>query len=257
MVDPTVFKIGDSVSGKPLLAYRFDFSGPDFSEPQKLQGGERVTSAPEVLVLGGVHGDEKEGVICAMGLIEHLKLYPVEGLRITLIPVFNPDGWIGSWRVNGNGVDLNRNLPTADWTAEVSSERYHPGPAANSEPETQALVQWLAKTPPHWLLSLHSWYPLLNVNGACEEEALAIQARNGYRIEKSIGYPTPGCLGTYAGLERAIPTLTYEIERGQKPDILLEQHLPGILAAFAVVREKSRKPEKKQALQESKKFVKY
>ena len=72
-------------------------------------------------------------------------------------------------------------------------------------------VSWLTTLAPAFILSLHSWKPLLNVNGACRPEAEAIASRTGYIIEESIGYPTPGCLGTYTGLERAIPTLTYEI----------------------------------------------
>jgi protein MpaA len=35
-----------------------------------------------------------------------------------------------------------------------------------------------------------------------------------YEITEDIGYPTPGSLGTYAGWERQIPTITFEIERG-------------------------------------------
>jgi len=37
--------------------------------------------------------------------------------------------------------------------------------------------------------------------------------RNGYPVSASIGYPTPGSLGTYAGVERKIPIITLELPR--------------------------------------------
>ncbi len=80
---------------------------------------------------------------------------------------------------------------------------------------------------------------MLNVNGTCQEEAEAIRAVTGYVIEESIGYPTPGCLGTYAGLERAMPTLTYEIERGLAPAEVLRVHVPAVLAALQVAQRRA------------------
>jgi protein MpaA len=74
----------------------------------------------------------------------------------------------------------------------------------------------------------------------CQEEADAIHALTGYVIEESIGYPTPGCLGTYAGLERGMPTLTYEIERGLPPKDVLRVHVPAVLAALQAAQR--RKP---------------
>ena len=33
-----------------------------------------------------------------------------------------------------------------------------------------------------------------------------------YPVEASIGYPTPGSFGTWAGIERNIPTITLELD---------------------------------------------
>jgi protein MpaA len=33
-----------------------------------------------------------------------------------------------------------------------------------------------------------------------------------YPIEENIGYPTPGSFGTWAGIERNIPTITLELD---------------------------------------------
>lgn len=207
---------GNSALGLPLIAHEFRGDGPS------------------ILILGGVHGDESEGVVAAEGLLDSLlRSFPYR-LNVTLWPRFNSDGVLLRTRGNGHGVDLNRNLPTKDWSPEVATPRYHPGPAAGSEPENQALMKLLKEAPPRFLLSLHSWHPVLNVNGDCLPEAESLARSTGYRIDTDIGYPTPGCLGTYAGLERNIPTLTYEIERGLSPGEVLRVHVPAILEMLKV-----------------------
>jgi protein MpaA len=206
----TSFVFGKSALGLPIQAFHFGLQGP------------------EVLILGGVHGDEKEGVAAALGLLnawEHSFPYH---LNVTLVPRFNEDGVLLGTRGNYNGIDLNRNLPTQDWSPEIKIPRYHPGPFAGSEPENQALVEFVATKSPKFILSLHSWHPVLNVNGNCLAEAEKLSKITGYKIDQDIGYPTPGCLGTYAGLERNSPTLTYEIERGLDLSKVLKIHVPAI-----------------------------
>ena len=191
-----------------------------------------------VLILGGVHGDEPEGVVAAHGLLDHFsKIFPFK-LQVSLVPTFNIDGVINHNRRNGNGVDLNRNLPTNDWSDKFTTERYFPGAHANSEPESQALVQFIKDEKPQFIISLHSWHPLLNVNGSCKEEADIIHKITGYEVKSDIGYPTPGCLGTYAGLERDIHTFTYEIERGLDFKTILKIHTFAVLEALKVTETK-------------------
>lgn len=211
------YLIGHTASGIPIPAYRFENGGP------------------EVLVVGGVHGDEIEGVICAHGILKDFSL----PINLTLIPTLNLDGLLAKSRLNSHGVDLNRNLPTNDWNPKAFNERYPPGPFACSEPENQALIAHLNDKKPSLVISLHSFHHfMMNVNGACETEAEAMQNINQYPIEKSIGYPTPGCLGTYAGLERGMPTITYEIERGLSTEKILTTHVQAVLAALEKHYEK-------------------
>jgi protein MpaA len=196
------------------------------------------TSGPKVLILGGVHGDEIEGVIAASGLLESfLRSFPFR-LQVCLVPTFNLDGVLAKTRTNSHGVDLNRNLPTKDWSAEVKTPRYNPGPKALSEPENKGLVDYIATHEPDFILTLHSWFPVLNVNGNCLTQAQAIAACTNYKIDQDIGYPTPGCLGTYAGLERKSPVLTYEIERGLDTASILSIHVPAILEALKATEQK-------------------
>lgn len=210
------YVFGYTALGLPITAYTFG------------SGTRRV------LILGGVHGDEPEGVIASYGLLDHFQKSFPYNMQLTLVPAFNLDGVLSLQRSNSHGVDLNRNMPTVDWSPEVKTERYHPGPSAASEPETKALIQYLEKDNPQFIISLHSWKPLLNINGSCRQEAEAIAKFTDYTIEESIGYPTPGCLGTYGGLEREMPTLTYEIERGLNPETILKLHVPAILEGLKV-----------------------
>ncbi len=195
------------------------------------------TGGPHLFVLGGVHGNETEGVVCAYGLMKSLAAFKAPAL-ITLIPAFNLDGVLSSKRLNGNGVDLNRNLATKDWNPKAFDPKYPPGPSANSEPENKSLVKFIDEKKPKFIISLHSWKPLINVNGDCLAEAREMEKLTGYEIKEEIGYPTPGCLGTYTGLERNIPTITYEIERGLDPQSILKIHVPAVAAALAKAAER-------------------
>lgn len=212
---------GFTTTGLPIPAYQFGNSGA------------------RILILGGVHGDEIEGVWGAFGLLRAFTENFPYRLNVTLVPMFNLDGVLARERRNARGVDLNRNLPTRDWTNKVDNPRYFPGPQAGSESESQALIEFLEREKPHFILSLHSWNPVLNINGDCRAEAKEIAKHTGYRIDESIGYPTPGCLGTYAGLERSMPTLTYEIERGLPQETVLSIHVPAILDALKISEQRA------------------
>ncbi len=214
------FKFGITAQGLPITAENYG------------------TRGPQVLILGGVHGDEWEGVVAAKALQGRFIESFTYKLQLTIIPLFNLDGIIRSQRKNSNSVDLNRNLPTNDWTSEVKEERYYPGQSANSEPENQALVSWLSEYKPKLVISLHSWNPLININGRCEEEAEVLSRMTGYEVKDSIGYPTPGCLGTYCGLERDMPTITYEIQRNLPPKEIIGIHVPAILEALKVTENR-------------------
>lgn len=185
---------------------------------------------PRALIIGGVHGDEPEGVIAAHGVLAALNASFNYNLQVTVIPEFNPEGILNKVRMNSAGVDLNRNLPTKDWSPIAAKERYFPGKSANSEPENQALVQLLEAQKFDLIISAHSWNPMININGpGCEPEAEVIKKHTGYTIEPDIGYPTPGSLGTYGGKERAISTITFEIQKDIDFHEINKIHVPALL----------------------------
>jgi protein MpaA len=214
---PETFLFGRTALGLPIIGYRWEGRGP------------------EILLLGGVHGDESEGVACAYGLLDHFLTQGMNlPMNLTLVPAFNLDGVLAKTRVNGNQVDLNRNLPSNDWDPKAFNERYPPGPHANSEPENQALVKFLESRRPRFIFSLHSFrQTMLNTNGDCAPEAEAMHALTGYEITPTMGYPTPGSLGTYAGMERDMPTLTIELLRGMDLREVVKTHVKACLAGLA------------------------
>jgi len=66
---------------------------------------------------------------------------------------------------------------------------------------------------------------MLNINGNCSPIAEHINKETDYIIKEDIGYPTPGSLGTYTGIEGSTPTLTYELQKGIDMEEILRVHL--------------------------------
>lgn len=193
---------------------------------------ENEKSPLDLLLIGGVHGNEPEGVVLCKSVIAALQKAALD-LVWGAIPEFNPDGLIEGSRLNANQVDLNRNLPTKDWSPEAFNPKYPPGEFANSEPENQALVRLIEAAQPKLIISFHSFErTLLNINGDCRAWAQVISEEVHYEIEESIGYPTPGCLGTYAGLERPHPTITYELKRGLSVAKIIQVHRPAVMKSL-------------------------
>lgn len=189
---------GRSAQGRPIDCVRLGF------------GQEKV------LFFGAFHGDEPAGKGLLEYLIGFLLKHPeaLEGCTVVICPVVNPDGLLAGTRANSNGVDLNRNYPTGNWTEEGKGGKYWGGPKPGSEPETKVVLDLLSNFQPSRIVSIHS--PLHNVNydGPAERLARAMAERNGYDVEPDIGYPTPGSFGTFAGREKQIPTITLELPEG-------------------------------------------
>jgi protein MpaA len=52
-----------------------------------------------------------------------------------------------------------------------------------------------------------------NFDGDGEDLAFLMAAHNRYRATSTIGYPTPGSFGNWAGIDHGIPTITLELPR--------------------------------------------
>ncbi len=189
-----------------------------------------------ILLLGGVHGNESEGFFLIERYVDALinkKIELSEKISLFVCERLNPDGCEVLRRTNDRNVDLNRNLSTKDWTREFTDVKYYPGPMPASEPESKLCIEMIQSIEPAMILSLHSYkHAMINYNGPCRELAEAMSAENRLPPKGDIGYPTPGSLGTWAGWERKIPTLTLEILRGQEPDLVWQTHSKGLSIAI-------------------------
>lgn len=173
-----------------------------------------------ILLMGGVHGDEPEGVRLAEETLRALLTWQKKGAPLgswLLIPCLNVDGYKANTRVNSNGVDLNRNYPSRDWSPKADKPRYFPGPAAASELETQGVVELIQRFRPRLLIHCHSWNPCIVATGPDAQNAgQAFADSSGYNLVPEIGYPTPGSLSRYGFHDLGIPVICIEEQEQQK-----------------------------------------
>ncbi len=169
-----------------------------------------------LLFIGGVHGDEPEGVRLAEDLVKFLKLPGDQPYTPwMLIPCLNPDGYKLHQRTNGNGVDLNRNYPSKNWSKEFSKDRYFPGNQSGSEPEIKALTQLILQEKPRLIVHFHSWEPCIVYAGEPGLiDAKRLSDCSGYDLKDDIGYPTPGSLSAYGWKDLGIPVICIEEQEG-------------------------------------------
>jgi hypothetical protein len=174
----------------------------------------------KVLVLGGIHGDELASVNLVFDWLARAVASPTPGIRWRMVPLVNPDGLMQkrSTRFNARGVDLNRNFPTADWTADAQAywvkrtgrdARRYPGPVAMSEPETRWVQQQVAQFQPDLIVSVHAPYGLLDFDGPPPPPD-----KLGSLYLDQVGI-YPGSLGNYAGVTRRVPVVTLELKNAR------------------------------------------
>ena len=161
---------------------------------------------PTVLVIGCFHGDEPQGKYL---IAEYLKQFPDS--KMLFIPCLNEYGVEHNVRTNKNGVDLNRNFPTKNWELTQRNE-FFGGETPASEEETRFVINVVEKYKPKFILTLHAPFKVVNYDGDAREIAEEISKIINYPVEANIGYPTPGSFGTWAGIEKEIPTITLELD---------------------------------------------
>jgi protein MpaA len=126
--------IGRSAHGRRLMVTAF--------------GSERAWG--RVLVVGCIHGTECAGIAVARRIVDGCP--PVDA-DVWIAPDLNPDGHRLGTRLNGRGVDLNRNFPSGWRRGGSRGDPEYPGPRPFSEPETRVardLVGWLRPAVTVW-----------------------------------------------------------------------------------------------------------
>lgn len=210
-----------SVKGEPLIYQSF------------MNAGE---GKPVTLILCTIHGDEYTSPYLCIRLVRDILFDNKEkyqNVNVVVAPFVNPDGFLipKASRLNANGVDCNRNFPTADWDKEALSSwakkykkdpRRFPGHKAASEPETVFQMDLIEKFKPEKIVAVHAPYGFLDYDisndGAGElskevkqvAESMSKQSKNFRLVDFNV---FPGSLGTYAGLEKKIPTFTLELSK--------------------------------------------
>lgn len=208
--------IGTSVSGRAIEAYRFG------------------TGPVKRMIVAGIHGGyEWNTVALADRLIEWFTSDPnVIPHTVTLYIVrnLNPDGYARAFgeiegRTNANGVDLNRNFPV-HWQEEWNLKgcwTYLPvtgGDSPGSEPETQALMQFIEEVEPTALISYHSAalgiFPAASLEGLEEMHEASVSLAEALAAGTTYPYPPvdTGCeyTGTLADWAASVGAAAVDFE---------------------------------------------
>jgi len=180
-------------------------------------------------ILAAIHGSEPAGIPLVHRLVRYLQQYPhlLQGRKVVLLPVANPDGVAHNSRFNARGVDLNRNFSTAN---RINSRRF--GRTALSEPEARVIEQLIRQYAPDRIVSIHQPLACIDYDGP----ALALANRMAEYCNLpliKLG-PKPGSLGSYAGVTLRIPTITLELPRFAdrlNSERLWQRYGPALIAA--------------------------
>lgn len=196
---PGFVPIGTSVGGRSIASASFG-----------------ALAASSMLIVGGVHGDEPSSVAAVLALSAYLAHQPPKR-ALTVVPALNPDGLHAVHKDNARGVDLNRNFPARNFSTE-HAPGYFPGSHAASEPETAALVALIENARPTAVVAVHAPLACVNYDGPADAWADAVARACGWPAQADIGYPTPGSLGSWLGVDRGLPVLTLELPPGPLAD---------------------------------------
>lgn len=188
--------IGHTVLGRPIEAVHF--TPPSYAKPR-----------PPALLFGAIHGDEAVTQLMLERLADELIERP-PGRETWIVPCVNVDGVLAGTRNNANDIDLNRNFASQSWGTQ-RRPGYHPGSAAEDQPETRALVGLIEHATPHRIITVHSTYRMVNWDGCGEPLATEMATRCGYPVVKDMGYPTPGSFGSKYGDEHNLEVITLEV----------------------------------------------
>jgi len=200
--------------GAPVAA------NPQFFHESSLQGRPLPyfvagSGGPCVLVLGAIHGDEKSSALLACDLLRSALERParIAGRRLVVAPIVNPDGFAAGRRSNARGIDLNRNFPASNFDRHGDG-----GGAPLTEPESRFVDFLLHRYRPALVIALHGAAACVNYDGPARPLAALIAEICELPVKASIGYPTPGSLGSWLGVDQRAPVITFELRSNQAID---------------------------------------
>lgn len=180
---------GQSVAGRGLIVERFGETGPP------------------VLILSAIHGNERPAVLFGERvrtfLQQHQNVY--DNCQVFLITAANADGAVYGVRHNLSDIDLNRNFPAKNF---YPSDIHGKFPL--QEPESAALAELIEFLDPVAIMSVHNPLNQVDYNGPADNLAKGMAKISGIPFKPPIG-ALAGSLGSWAGEDLQIPTITLEL----------------------------------------------
>jgi hypothetical protein len=206
--------IGISQNGVPLTLYALG-SGPK-----------------RVLLIGGQHGGpEANTVELVDALLDYFEGNPGEipaAIELDILPIANPDGLSAGSRQFADGVDPDRNWGGADWRTDAfdSNAVFRTGlggPEPFSEPETQALANWVLANRPAFIVNYHSAGGFM-FGG---RDGLAGELSSIYADASGYAWPQPGVNGQRSPLPyQASGSMNVWLRDSGIPAVLVELTTP-------------------------------
>jgi hypothetical protein len=202
-----------------------------------------------VLLIGGQHGGpEADTVELVNGLLDYFEGNPSEipaAIELDVLPIANPDGLSAGSRQFADGVDPDRNWGGTDWRTDAfdSNAVFRTGlggPEPFSEPETQALANWVLANQPAFIVNYHSAGGFM-FGG---RDGLAGELSSIYAQTSGYSWPQPGVNGQRSPLpyqasgsmnvwlrESGIPAILVELTTPRSVEI--ERNLAAVKAVLA------------------------
>jgi protein MpaA len=213
IVFPAQYRIvGTSIQNRPIMCL-------------VLGDGSDVT-----FIMSSIHGNEAAGTPLVRRLAAHLRQQPeiLNGRKVVLMAVANPDGMVNGTRHNAKGVDLNRNFEAAN---RVNSKET--GLTSLSEPEARVIQQLILDYKPDRIVSIHQPLNCIDYDGPARMLADRMGQYCAIPVKK-LG-AMPGSLGSYAGVTLGIPIVTFEMTQADSQlnsEALWQKYGRALLAAI-------------------------
>lgn len=146
---------GTGTGNTQMYAYRF--------APEPLESREFDVKIPKIIIVAGIHGDEKNPVfatynmfrqICKNWREDDILEFLRFNIEFVVVPIANQTGFNRNRRYTDNDVDLSRNFPVL-----YSPTTGKPGAGPASEPETQLIMDLMDENrDAEYLIDYHNMY---------------------------------------------------------------------------------------------------
>jgi hypothetical protein len=204
--------LGTSVQGRRIVAYHL-------GEPGR----------KKVVLISLMHGNEPAPRRILTSLVDGA---PVHEINLWVVPVYNPDGFAHHTRKNAHGVDPNRNYPYK-WAPLDGN--YESGPKPASEPETRAMMRFLKKVRPAYVLSFHQPLHAVDVTERPKFSRRVAHALDLPRSRLNCGSTCHGTMTMW--FNHRFPGFALTVEYGPSPPRAKLRKAPGkILGLFGAWR---------------------